>query len=146
MANLDWFYEGSLMTCTVESETCSSKSFTTLLTTSGIAQPPEFELFPLSPFNILTSNQMVLHVELSSPTERITVIWQHRDALHNQFIYEDPFCDSVHEASCVCVCDSLDFSNLCLSFCRNVRMTLTPGQHCCGRRGPELTAPLASWS
>ena len=34
MANLDWFYEGSLMTCTVESETCSSKSFTTLLTTS----------------------------------------------------------------------------------------------------------------
>ncbi|CAI8045528.1 hypothetical protein GBAR_LOCUS25183, partial [Geodia barretti] len=97
MANLDWFYEGSLMTCTVESETCSSKSFTTLLTTSGIAQLPEFELFPLSPFNILTSNQVVLHVELSSPTERITVIWQHRDTLHNQFIYEDPFCVSLHE-------------------------------------------------
>ena len=65
----------------------------------GVSQPPEFELFPQSPFNVLFTDQMVLHTELSTTTERITLFWQHGDTIHSNFIFEDPFCIKAVEVS-----------------------------------------------
>ena len=63
------------------------------------SQPPEFDLFPASPFNVLVTNRMVLHVELSSTTERITILWHHGDTTHSNFIFEDPYCVETVEVS-----------------------------------------------
>ena len=111
---MDWFFEAAYFTCTVHTDTCYSKSFTELLVTckalsasdiaaasstflnlftAGVSRTPKFELFPTSPFEVLSTDSIVLHAEVSTTTERITVSWQHGDVIHNDFIFEDPFCD-----------------------------------------------------
>jgi hypothetical protein len=94
MTNLDWFYAAAVLTCTVQTDTCYSKSFTALQTRGGVSRPPEVEVFPPSPMSLLASERLILHVEVTTTTERTTVIWQYNDSVYSSFIFEDPFCNA----------------------------------------------------
>ena len=39
-----------------------------------IAQSPEFDVFPTSPHLVLHNDRMILHVEVTSATDRIAII------------------------------------------------------------------------
>jgi hypothetical protein len=70
---VDLFYENALLTCTLETENCTSTSFSTLLTT-GINYRPHIENFTIS-------------CQCS-----LCIAWQHVDNVYSNFINEDPYC------------------------------------------------------
>ena len=57
-----------------------------------IVEPPEFDMFPTSPHHVLHNDTMILHVEITSGTERIALTWQHCGKNYTEFIHENPFC------------------------------------------------------
>ena len=65
-----------------------------------IVEPPEFDVFPTSPHHVLHNDTMILHVEITSGTERIALTWQHCGKNYTEFIYENPFCTEAVSTVC----------------------------------------------
>ena len=119
----------------METHDCYSVSFTELLTygknayesscmtilpfTAGVSQPPEFDVFPDPQENVLLSDQLILHAELTTTTDRITAFWQHGDTIFTDFIFEDPFCDKRFEVSQVPACSLSTLISSLWQECRN---------------------------
>ena len=65
-----------------------------------VAQPPEFDVFPTSPHLVLHNDRMILHVEITSGTDRIAIRWQHAGKNYTEFIHENPLCTEGVSAVC----------------------------------------------
>lgn len=76
--------------------------FSFSLTIKGTApRSPKFEIFPDSPFNVLLGDQVVLHVELITTTDRVRILWHYNNTTHTSFLFEDPFCDKELEVNSI---------------------------------------------
>jgi hypothetical protein len=89
---VDLFYENALLTCTLETENCTSTSFSTLLTT-GINYRPHIENFTTSPVSVPYGGRLVLYAEVNDSFDySVSIAWQHVDNVYSNFINEDPYC------------------------------------------------------